>query len=142
MGLLFLILVNFWPSCPAEGWITSEYGYRRHPITHRRKFHRGIDVANVAGTEIRSPWDAHVARVSRTRGMGLHVVLTSGPFRITMAHMRAVDVRRGDAVPRGGLVGRMGSSGAATGPHLHVELRARSRLLDPSVLLWSCVEPE
>lgn len=139
---MILLLLNFWPSCPAEGWVTSEYGYRRHPITHRRKFHRGIDVANVAGTEIHSPWRARVARVARSRGMGLHVVLTSGPFRITMAHMRAVDVRRGDLVPRGGLVGRMGSSGAATGPHLHLELRDGSRLLDPSIAFLGCTPPE
>ena len=138
---MLLLLLNFWPSCPAEGWVTSEYGYRRHPITHRRKFHRGIDMANVAGTEIRSPWGARVARVTRSRGMGLYVVLTSGPFRITMAHLRAVDVAKGDVLPPGGLVGRMGSTGAATGPHLHLELRARNRLLDPSVVFMGCRTP-
>jgi len=142
MGIaLILALLELWPACPARGWVTSEYGWRTHPISHRRKFHRGVDVGNAAGTAIRTPWHARVVRVRRGSGMGLHVVLQAGPLRLTMAHMRSTEVRAGDVVARGDVVGRMGASGRATGPHLHLEVRRGGRLLDPSVALLGCRGP-
>lgn len=136
--VLLLALMEAWPACPAEGWVTSEYGWREHPISHRRKFHRGVDVGNRVGTPVRSPWTARVVRVRRRGSYGLHVVLQAGPLRLTMAHLRSARVRRGDIVPRGTLVGHMGASGRATGPHLHLEVRGGGRLLDPSVALLGC----
>ena len=138
MGLALLLLLHFWPSCPAEGWVTSEYGYRRHPISHRRQFHRGIDVANEAGTPVRSPWKGQVVKVTRSRHGGRFVVVQSGVFRLTFFHLQSTTVTRGDQLDPGDQLGLMGSSGRTTGPHVHLEMRSRGRTLDPSVTLLRC----
>lgn len=142
VGIVLLIaLLELWPACPAEGWITSEYGYRRHPISHQKKFHYGIDIANKVGTEVHSPWAAQVLKIRRNRVMGRHVLVKSGPFKLTFAHLDSVAVSAGDRIPRGALIGRMGGSGRVTGPHLHLELRQGARTQDPSVALWGCSAP-
>ena len=139
MGFLFLLLfLNVWPACPAEGWITSPYGARRHPITHRKKFHYGVDIGNAVGTEVRSPWAGRVLKVQRDSAMGLHILVKSGPYKLTFAHLESTAVRRGDQVARGGLLGRMGRTGRVTGPHLHLEVRKGGRIQNPSVALLSC----
>jgi murein DD-endopeptidase MepM/ murein hydrolase activator NlpD len=142
VGIALLIaLLELWPACPAEGWVTSEYGRRRHPITHRRKFHYGIDLANKVGTPVHSPWGGRVQRIKRDRAKGLHVEVQAGPYRLTFAHLDAVDVSRGDEIPKGALVGRMGRSGRVTGPHLHLEMRRGARMMNPSVALLGCPTP-
>lgn len=137
--VLALLLLEVFPACPAEGWITSEYGYRRHPITGRRAKHEGIDVANREGTPVRTPWAGYVLRVRRTRGAGLHVVVASGRLRVTMAHLSAVGVSQGDVLPRGALVGLMGHTGRATGDHLHLEIRRAKRTVNPAFAFAACV---
>lgn len=139
MGVLLLFLFQVWPSCPAEGWVTSEYGYRHHPILSRRSFHRGIDIANKEGTEVRSPWNGRVEKVRRTRGHGLHVVVVSGPLRVVLSHLSEALVSEGDAVPKGSVVGLMGHTGRATGDHLHLEVQVPfRRAVDPSFALVGC----
>jgi len=133
--LLFLRLV---PACPAEGWVTSEYGRREDPITHRKKFHGGIDIANKPGTPVRAPWPGKVVRVARAQYAGRFVVVESGPFRFSFLHLKAFSVSKGDILKRGDLVGLMGSSGRATGPHVHLSMRLRGKPRDPSVVLWAC----
>jgi murein DD-endopeptidase MepM/ murein hydrolase activator NlpD len=138
VGALLILLVTLWPACPAEGWITSDYGYRRHPISRKTKFHYGVDIANVRGTEVRTPWEGRVAAVRRRRGAGLHVVVASGALRVTLAHLDEVRVSRGDRLERGAVVGLMGRSGRATGVHLHVEVRIGRRHRDPRFALVGC----
>jgi len=132
------MLLEAWPACPAEGWVTSEYGYRRHPITKRRSMHQGIDVGNVEGTEVRAPWQGRVLKVRRTRGAGRHVIIASGGLRLTLAHLGVVKVSAGDWVPKGALVGLMGHTGRTTGDHLHLEIRKRGKTVDPAFAFWSC----
>lgn len=133
-----MMLLQVWPECPAQGWVTSEYGQRKHPITGRWAKHEGIDVGNDEGTPVRAPWRAEVLKVRRTRGAGLHVVLSSGPLRLTMAHLSDVEVGEGDRLRKGALVGLMGHTGRATGDHLHLEVRHRGRTVDPSFAFASC----
>jgi murein DD-endopeptidase MepM/ murein hydrolase activator NlpD len=136
--LSILLLVQMWPVCPIEGRITSDYGYRTHPVTGIKKFHDGIDVANVEGTPIRAPWNAEVVGVRRSPNAGLHVVLRSGGIDITLAHLSRAHVKRGDLVKQGQIVGLVGQTGRATGPHLHLSLRRGSRSRDPAFAFVAC----
>jgi len=136
------MLLRLWPSCPAEGWITSEYGYRTHPISGHRAFHGGIDVGNAEGTRVRAPWDGRVVKVRRNRDFGLYVVVASGPLRLLMAHLSDATVEKGDWVPRGAVVGLMGHTGRVTGDHLHLEIRRRRRRVNPRFALVSCTPRE
>jgi murein DD-endopeptidase MepM/ murein hydrolase activator NlpD len=136
--MLLMMVARLWPACPAEGWVTSEFGYREHPITGRHRKHRGIDVGNEEGTPIRAPWSGRVRKVRRVRDYGLYVVIDSGPLRLTMAHLSAARVKAGDVVPKGSLVGLMGHTGRATGDHLHLELRRGRKIVDPSFVFMSC----
>lgn len=133
-----LVLLEVLPACPAAGWVTSEYGPRRHPVLRTRRFHHGVDVANVRGTPVHAPWRAEVVRVARSRTAGLHVVLRTGGITTTLAHLSRALVAEGDEVSRGALVGLMGRSGRATGPHLHVALKRGRRSADPAFLLARC----
>jgi len=126
------------PACPAEGWVTSEYGYRQDPITHRRKFHQGIDIANKAETPIYSPWQGKVVRVSKSRWRGRYVVVQSGDIRLTFLHLRKATVATGDQLRSGDQIGLMGSSGRATGPHVHLEMRYEGKTRNPSFALLRC----
>lgn len=135
--LLFLRLL---PACPAEGWVTSDYGYRKDPITRVRRFHYGIDIANEAGTPIRSPWSGKVVRVSTSRYKGRFVTVQSGPYRLSFFHLQEVSVSKGDQVKSGDQVGSMGSSGRATGPHVHLEMRYNGKTRDPAITLLRCPE--
>ncbi len=135
---ILMLLLQAWPACPAEGWVTSGYGHRIHPLTHRRSFHEGIDIANIEGTPLRAPWAAVVSDIRRTGRAGLHVVLRTGPFPVKMAHLSSVLVVEGQRLKRGEKVGRMGHSGRVTGDHVHLELRRWNRRCDPSLLLASC----
>jgi len=137
---LLLWLLRLIPACPAEGWVTSEYGYRTDPITHRRKYHRGIDVANEAGTPVRSPWSGKVRRVTRSRYGGRFVVVQSGEMRLTFMHLQETSVSKGDQVRAGDQVGLMGSSGRTTGPHLHLEVRHQGKTRNPAVAFLFCPE--
>jgi len=141
VSLVLLLLLEFWPVCPAEGWVTSEYGYRRDPMTHRRKFHRGVDVANEAGTPVHSPWGGTVSTVARSRYGGRFVVVRSGPFKMTFLHLQTATVAKGDQVERGDQLGLMGSSGRATGPHVHLGMRLRGKTVNPSMALLRCRAP-
>ena len=135
------MLLEMWPACPAQGWVTSEYGYRRHPITKRRAMHQGIDVANVEGTEIHAPWRGRVLKVRRSRGAGRYVVIDSGRLRVTLAHLSAAKVSVGDWLSKGDLVGLMGHTGHATGDHLHLEVREHGKTVDPAFAFLSCPRP-
>ena len=142
MGVWIWLLLELWPACPAEGWVTSEYGYRDHPIAHRRRFHYGIDIGNAQDTPVHAPWSGKVTRVSRSRGAGRHIIISSGRFRVLLAHLHEAKVSEGDWVSKGDVVGLMGHTGAATGDHLHIELRVDGKYQDPTVALLACQTPD
>ena len=139
--LILLWFFRLIPACPVEGWVTSEYGYRKDPITHQRRFHRGLDIANKAGTPVYSPWHGKVIRVSRSRRAGRVVVVQSGKLQFVFMHLLKATVSRGDRLQNGEQIGLLGSSGRATGPHVHLEMRYKGKLQNPSVALLFCQTP-
>lgn len=136
---LFLFL-RLLPACPAEGWVTSEFGQREDPLKHTTRFHKGVDVGNKKGTPLFVPWDGKVVRVSQSRYRGQFVTVRSGPFYVSFFHLHTFFVKVGDQVKKGDPLGLMGESGRATGPHVHLEMRHHGKIQDPSFLLFRCPE--
>lgn len=112
--------------------VTSGYGMRRHPIFGDERMHTGVDFAAAAGTPIRAAADGVVVWAGARGGYGLTVIIDHGDSLATLyAHQREVAVGEGEAVRRGQVVGYVGATGFATGPHLHFEVRVRGNPVDP-----------
>jgi murein DD-endopeptidase MepM/ murein hydrolase activator NlpD len=119
-------------SMPSEGWFSHGYGWRKDPFTGQRQFHRGIDIVSHTGTPIRATADGIVSRATRVSDYGKTLDISHGFGYVTRyAHLSEVLVRPGQKVRRGDLVGRMGSTGRSTGPHLHYEVFRDGRRVNP-----------
>ena len=106
--------------------ISSRFGRRKHPILKKWRAHRGVDYAASRGTPIRATADGKVILAGRKGGYGNTIVLRhAGRFSTLYGHMTgfAKGVRSGKRVQQGDTIGYIGSSGLATGPHLHYEFR-------------------
>ena len=108
---------------PASGRITSYFGYRLPPMRFASERHTGIDIANKPGTPVRATADGVVRFAGWASGYGLSMVVDHGfSYSTLYGHLSELAVKEGDPVRRGQLVGRMGSTGTSTGPHLHYEV--------------------
>lgn len=117
---------------PVRGILTSGFGTRRDPITGGRAFHPAVDIAAAPGREVRAPADGIVTRAGRIGGLGNAIYLSHG-FGITtrFGHMARLSVEPGERVERGDLLGYVGSSGRATGYHLHYEVHVDGEPINP-----------
>lgn len=117
---------------PVWGLITSRFGEVSE--VRQRKPHTGIDIAAPLGSPVRATADGRVAWVGlEPGGYGLYLVVEHEEGLATLyAHLERVEVRPGQAVRRGDVVGRVGNSGLSTGPHLHYEVRLWGRPVDPA----------
>lgn len=117
-------------------YVTSGYGWRDHPITGKSDFHTGVDLAAAEGTPISAALPGMVLTSGRSRSYGNYVVLLHADGVMTQyCHMQYVFVRRGEAVGQGAVLGTVGSTGMATGPHLHFELSFDDMHYDPTEAL-------
>lgn len=118
---------------PADGTLTSGFGWRRNPIGLRGfRFHSGIDIAGPRGTAIYAPATGKVARAFFNSGYGNMIELDHGYGITTVyAHCTRMYVAEGEFVQRGDLIGTIGTTGRSTGPHLHFELRLDGHPVDP-----------
>lgn len=123
---------------PVIGWTTSEFGYRVSPFTGKRELHRGIDIATELGTEVVAPASGVVSRVAEERCMGNMVEINHGNGLVTVyGHLlRKGDVKRGQTVTRGTVIGYVGNSGRSTGPHLHYGISKDGVYVDPRRYLF------
>lgn len=105
--------------------ITSGYGWRNHPVMGIQRFHKGVDLGAPEGTPVLAALDGKVTTADTISGYGLSVVLAhnNGTQDTLYAHMSQILVRPGDQVKQGTVIGRVGSTGMSTGPHLHFEFR-------------------
>jgi murein DD-endopeptidase MepM/ murein hydrolase activator NlpD len=118
---------------PVRGILTSGFGYRSDPLTHGRGVHQGIDIAAAPGQPVRASADGIVMRATdQGGGLGKAVFLAHG-FGLTTryGHLSRIEVRPGQRVKRGDVIGRVGSTGRSTGPHLHYEVRLDGDPVDP-----------
>ena len=106
------------------GRVSSDYGWRNHPITGKRSFHAGIDISNKVGTPILAYASGTVTKTAWTDSYGNYIVIDhGGGLETYYIHLSAFDVSNGDSVSAGQLIGRMGKTGSATGSHLQFEVR-------------------
>jgi murein DD-endopeptidase MepM/ murein hydrolase activator NlpD len=121
---------------PTRGRISSGYGYRVHPIYRVRKMHTGIDIAVPTGTPIRAAAGGTVVHASRWGGYGNCVIVDHGGGYATLyGHCSRIAVAESQLVKVGQVIAYAGSTGLATGPHLHFELRRDGRPTNPMSLL-------
>lgn len=112
--------------------VSSGYGMRFHPISGKKKAHLGVDYAAPTGTPVRTIGDGVVSFAGVQRGYGNVVEITHRGGKSTLyAHLSRIFVRKGQKVEQGENVGAVGSTGASTGPHLHLEFRDNGVHQDP-----------
>jgi murein DD-endopeptidase MepM/ murein hydrolase activator NlpD len=117
---------------PVEGRLTSLFGSRSNPITGQVELHRGIDISAPSGTIVRATADGVVSFSGWNRGGGNTVVVEHGQgFSTCYAHNSANSVTVGQSIKRGEIVGYVGSTGNATGSHVHYEIWQGGRVINP-----------
>lgn len=123
---------------PVTGRITSGYGMRNHPITRVRSFHNGVDIRARRGTEILSPVEGTVITAGHAGLLGRLVrIKTNDGLILYMGHMQKIKCVKGQKIKRGQVVGTIGSSGRATGPHLHFSVKSGGKYVNPMQYLSS-----
>ena len=117
---------------PLDGRLTDRYGWRIHPITRKRNFHKGIDIAAPKGTKIAAADKGKVVFAGKSGGYGNLVILRhKSGYETRYAHCSIVNVKIGDNVDLGDTVAEVGSTGMSTGYHLHFEIRKNGKIIDP-----------
>ncbi|MEZ5409636.1 MAG: peptidoglycan DD-metalloendopeptidase family protein [Acidimicrobiales bacterium] len=117
---------------PVIGPVTSEYGYRIHPVYGTRKLHSGLDVSAPKGTPIAAAQGGTVLLAGVQGGYGNVVIVDHGDGVSTLyGHMSKINVSKGEQVNRGDVVGLVGATGTATGNHLHFEVRLNGEATNP-----------
>ena len=121
--------------------VTSPFGYRPDPFLGRPALHSGVDLAQGYGAEIRATGAGRVTHAGPAGGYGIMVEIDHGNGLTTRyAHMSEALVEEGQEVAKGAVLGRIGSSGRSTGPHLHYEVRVDGEPVDPERYLRAGAE--
>ena len=142
---------NFWRHTPTiiplrSRALSDRYGMRKDPFTKKKAFHGGLDFKAKRGSPVYAPSDGIVRTASRKYGFGLLVELQHGRgffpgkkktvrYRTRFAHLSKINVRRGQKIKRGDLIGLVGSTGRSTGPHLHYEIIINGRRTNPLITI-------
>ncbi|WP_024679458.1 peptidoglycan DD-metalloendopeptidase family protein [Pseudomonas syringae] len=121
---------------PVNGPLSSKFGVRRFFNGEERNPHSGLDFAVPAGTPIKSPAAGKVILTGNYFFNGNTVFVDHGQGFISMfCHLSKIDVKVGDQVPRGGVVGKVGATGRATGPHMHWNVSLNDARVDPAIFI-------
>ena len=112
--------------------LTSEYGIRESPISGNIIMHHGIDLAAPEGTEVLAVADGIITEIGFDSVYGNFIIISHGERWTSLyGHLQKIETVLRSAVKSGNLIGRVGSTGQSTGPHLHFELRQDGRALNP-----------
>lgn len=130
-------LANATPSIwPATGWLTSRMGPRTDPVTGGADFHAGLDIAGDKGQPVYATAAGVVRQAGYSGAYGNLIVVDHGfGLETRYGHLSGFNVQKGAHVKRGEMIGRLGATGRTTGNHLHYEVMANGRLLNPLQLL-------
>ena len=121
---------------PAYGWLSSAMGPRRDPVTGGSDFHSGLDIAGERGQPVYATAAGTVVEVGRQSAYGNLIVIDHGfGLQTKYGHLLKFNVGKGSKVQRGDIIGQIGATGRTTGYHLHYEVLANGRLLNPLQLL-------
>ena len=113
--------------------VTSPYGYRRDPINGRKSMHRGIDL-KAYNEYVYSMMDGKVEKVGYDARSGNYIILRHADFTISYCHLSKVHIAPGTPVFAGTIIGKSGSTGRATGEHLHIVTKHKGIIFDPKIL--------
>lgn len=115
--------------------VSSRFGYRFHPILRKTLFHKGVDLDAIKGTPVKAASEGRVLRVCRNGGYGKYILLQhGGGYKTAYAHLDRYSkgLSVGQRIQRGEVIGYVGSTGRATGPHLHFEVIKNNRHINPT----------
>jgi murein DD-endopeptidase MepM/ murein hydrolase activator NlpD len=123
--------------------IASGFGLRIHPYYKISKFHAGMDFTAPLGTEIYATGDGTIESVSSgKRGMGNYIIVNHGfGYSSAYAHLESFNVRQGQKVRRGDVIGFVGNTGMSIAPHLHYEIRLNGENVDPVNYFFNDLSP-
>jgi len=122
---------------PLGGRLSSFYGNRKHPIYRKTMFHNGLDIAAPYGTYIGAAREGIVVSTGWNGSYGKAVTVQhDNGYRTMYGHMSVIYAKSGEKVKAGKILGRVGSTGSSTGPHLHFTLWHDGKLLNPMDILW------
>lgn len=117
---------------PTRGYLTDSFGMRTHPITGKRHYHNGLDIATQLGNKIVAPADGYVILTDRTSIMGNLIHIDHGfGFATRYGHLASFAVKEGDRVKRGQVIGYVGNTGRSTAPHVHYEVIYNNKNQNP-----------
>ena len=123
---------SIWPIEPSVDDISSGYGYAIHPFSKKRRFHKGIDIRAKVGTAIMAPADATVVEAGYDDKRGNYIILKHDDIYTTRYnHLSEIRIKKGATVKQGEVIGKVGSTGLSTGPHLHYEVLKNNKHVDP-----------
>ena len=123
---------------PVPGRLTSSYGWRLDPVNPRSgttRFHHGIDLIGNAGDPIKAAMLGTVLNIDHNPNLGNFIILGHGEYQTLYAHLSAFSVKIADTVEQGQEIGKIGSTGYTTGPHLHFEVFRRGNRVNPLEVL-------
>lgn len=117
-------------------YVSSKYGYRKDPITKKKRFHPGIDLAGTWHEDVHAPADGTVIFAGRNGGYG-NLIRIKHKYGVVTAygHLQKVLVTKGQKVTIGKTIGKMGSTGRSTGQHLHYEIYIDKKHVDPGIFI-------
>jgi len=117
---------------PTKGYLTNSFGRRIHPLTGKRSFHYGQDIATQSGNKIIAPANG-IILVAEYRDYYGKMIIVDHNFGYTTryGHLAAFNVKEGDRVTRGQVIGFVGNTGRSTAPHLHYEVRFMGKAINP-----------
>ena len=117
---------------PVRGYLSAGFGNRLDPFTGQRDFHTGLDISAPVGTKVQAPADGVVVSAGQKGGYGNSIILDHGFGVVTRyGHLSGFNVRPGQRVKRGDVIGFVGDTGRSTAPHLHYEVWVRDQAQNP-----------
>ena len=116
---------------PVQGKLSSDFGFRIHPVTGESDFHTGIDIAATEGSPIYAAYPGVVDEVGESKIYENYITLNHGGFKTRYCHCSKIEAKVGMSLRQGEKIALVGSTGVSTGPHLHFELLVNEKAADP-----------
>ncbi len=131
------MIIEYLPTLrPVNGYISSGFGSRNHPVFEKTHFHKGVDIVAPTGTPVAASASGKVIFVGQTPENGKTVKIRHiNNITTTYVHLKTIMVKKGEFVKKGEIIGTVGSTGIATGPHLHYEISYKGKPIDPTMLM-------
>jgi murein DD-endopeptidase MepM/ murein hydrolase activator NlpD len=117
---------------PVRGYLSAGFGNRLDPFTGQRDFHAGLDISAPVGTRVQSPADGVIVSAGQKGAYGNSIIIDHGYGVVTRyGHLSGFNVKPGQRVKRGDVIGFVGDTGRSTAPHLHYEVWVRNQAQNP-----------